>query len=701
MRFDSIRVERFGSLRDFTTDTGPGQESSLPSIVVVLGPNESGKSTFFSFLTTLLYGFRPTTRDKHPYAPWNGGNPEGSAKLTMDDGTVMEVHRRLLTTPKGTLISDDQRVAIANRPLDGVAHVSRAIFGQVYAVSLAELTEFKDASRRLLEDQLGALGARNLVSPRAVVADLDAKSREYWKNDRRGKLSRVQELQAKQQKLNDELREAVDLDRSLRDKTKKQEQARARLRTLQTEIDDVRNRRNVLSRIKELRAGAEAQHEGVQEEDQAVRRAKQRCIEHADETFDIDFSDVPEDVMEFLLTEEFHRDLDKYKNLCHEHRKAEATPGNQSSSWTARLSGPKVGVAGVIVALAALAMTALELGPVLVLAGAVVLLMGVMFWPRSRHTKTATHKTEQNTTTSLEAARTKIVRSLSGFPAEESLLKVHGVELVVALKRLAELVDDLLSRSRMRDKRRQKLDNIHRDITRLTADIAIGLTDRNSPENEMEKERRHEEQLTEEAKRVERVIGELGSDIRRLASSESVDQVEGRREVLRADVREAREAHDRAFVLARIVETADHDFRDQNQPKLLRLAGIHLRHMTGGRYDRIVVGDVGTDALCLNGPSIPKPGSLKGPLSQGTKEQAYLSLRLAILDHLDEGNERLPLILDEALVNWDGQRRAWAFKLLERVSKTRQVIFFTVHEMMATQLQDLGARVITLESDSD
>ena len=206
--------------------------------------------------------------------------------------------------------------------------------------------------------------------------------------------------------------------------------------------------------------------------------------------------------------------------------------------------------------------------------------------------------------------------------------------------------------------------------------------------------------MGEKAKGKERNIGQLNGDIKYLANRESVDDIEGQREVLRAKIRDAREARDRAFVLARIVEQADLNFRNQHQPTLLRFAGVHLSHMTGGRYDRIDVGDAGTHALSLSGPSIRAPGNLEGTLSRGTKEQAYLALRLAILDHLDEGNERLPLILDEALVNWDGQRRTYAFRLLERISKKRQVILFTVHEMMAAELEALGARVIVLENDS-
>ena len=72
MRFESIEVIRYGCLADLSTGQTP-----LPNIVVVLGPNESGKSTLFDFMSTILYGFRPATRSRHPFTPWAGGDPRG------------------------------------------------------------------------------------------------------------------------------------------------------------------------------------------------------------------------------------------------------------------------------------------------------------------------------------------------------------------------------------------------------------------------------------------------------------------------------------------------------------------------------------------------------------------------------------------------------------------------------------------------
>jgi uncharacterized protein YhaN len=154
---------------------------------------------------------------------------------------------------------------------------------------------------------------------------------------------------------------------------------------------------------------------------------------------------------------------------------------------------------------------------------------------------------------------------------------------------------------------------------------------------------------------------------------------------------------DRKWVLAKLLREADRRFREEHQPDLLRRAGSYLRHLTEGRYERLVVDETHADHLFhLVGPGLPAPVPLAPPVSTGTLEQAYLSLRLAIVDHLDQGGERLPLFVDEILVNWDGERRARGIEVLAGVAGTRQVFVFTCHESVAAELHERGGRILEL-----
>ena len=65
--------------------------------------------------------------------------------------------------------------------------------------------------------------------------------------------------------------------------------------------------------------------------------------------------------------------------------------------------------------------------------------------------------------------------------------------------------------------------------------------------------------------------------------------------------------------------------------------------------------------------------------------QIYLCLRLGLLDHLDEGRERLPLVLDDALVRMDDERRPQVYSLLAELAPARQIFLLTCHNGMAAE----------------
>jgi len=64
-------------------------------------------------------------------------------------------------------------------------------------------------------------------------------------------------------------------------------------------------------------------------------------------------------------------------------------------------------------------------------------------------------------------------------------------------------------------------------------------------------------------------------------------------------------------------------------------------------------------------------------LSEGTREQIYLLLRVAMAQHLVTTNETAPLLLDEVTAQADGERRTALLSVLHALSADRQIILFT------------------------
>ena len=67
-------------------------------------------------------------------------------------------------------------------------------------------------------------------------------------------------------------------------------------------------------------------------------------------------------------------------------------------------------------------------------------------------------------------------------------------------------------------------------------------------------------------------------------------------------------------------------------------------------------------------------------LSSGTTDQAYLSLRLALASLISEtSGESLPILLDDALTQYDDSRVKIALEFLKKYSEKEQIIMFTCH----------------------
>ncbi len=83
-------------------------------------------------------------------------------------------------------------------------------------------------------------------------------------------------------------------------------------------------------------------------------------------------------------------------------------------------------------------------------------------------------------------------------------------------------------------------------------------------------------------------------------------------------------------------------------------------------------------------------------LSSGTIDQAYLSLRLALSELLSQDNNGLPIILDDALAQYDDSRTETALSFLKEYSQNGQIIMFTCHKSVVDAANKLNANQIAL-----
>ena len=106
-------------------------------------------------------------------------------------------------------------------------------------------------------------------------------------------------------------------------------------------------------------------------------------------------------------------------------------------------------------------------------------------------------------------------------------------------------------------------------------------------------------------------------------------------------------------------------------PRISQRAQTIFSQLTAGRYDRLMLDDALAVSTAAQNEVTLRTGAWR---SDGTADQQYLALRLAVAEEL---TPEAPLILDDALVRFDDTRLAQAMTILKAAAQDKQVILFT------------------------
>jgi len=123
------------------------------------------------------------------------------------------------------------------------------------------------------------------------------------------------------------------------------------------------------------------------------------------------------------------------------------------------------------------------------------------------------------------------------------------------------------------------------------------------------------------------------------------------------------------------------------QPETLARASHYLLQLTCGRYEQVRT-PFGSQELLIH----EKDGSVRqiSELSDGTREQLFLAVRMALIDLFAQQGIELPIVLDDICVNFDQVRTEAAVKTLIEFAKNKQILFFTCHNHLATLFKQQG-----------
>lgn len=162
---------------------------------------------------------------------------------------------------------------------------------------------------------------------------------------------------------------------------------------------------------------------------------------------------------------------------------------------------------------------------------------------------------------------------------------------------------------------------------------------------------------------------------------------------LLASIRADAERYVHVKLAGKILHDQIERYRRENQGPLITRASQHFSALTLGSFDRLMTDFNEKDEPVLAGIRTGGERVHVEGMSSGTRDQLYLSLRLASLEKYMENAEPMPFIVDDVLVDFDDARSEAALNALAELAQKTQVILFTHHSQVVTQAKPLQVHV--------
>ena len=179
--------------------------------------------------------------------------------------------------------------------------------------------------------------------------------------------------------------------------------------------------------------------------------------------------------------------------------------------------------------------------------------------------------------------------------------------------------------------------------------------------------------LTEARAKCSRISAQMAEHSGRLAAMGDPLVLGSEISRMEAEYAEISAEYDAIALAIDTMRKADEDIQSRFSPALGKLAAEYMQFVTDGKYDGVMLDRDFSATVHEAGGNVPRNAEY---LSAGTLDLMYLAVRLAVCSLALPESANCPLIIDDALVNFDADRRRQAMALLEKIAQERQVILF-------------------------
>ncbi|TGO02013.1 hypothetical protein PN36_31985 [Candidatus Thiomargarita nelsonii] len=197
--------------------------------------------------------------------------------------------------------------------------------------------------------------------------------------------------------------------------------------------------------------------------------------------------------------------------------------------------------------------------------------------------------------------------------------------------------------------------------------------------------------LEEERSTIDQRIGEIRTLLKQMDGNAAAAQAADEAQFALAEMQNLSKRYMQVHIAASVLRNSIDRYREKNQGPLLKRASELFQRLTLNRFSELKTDYIGnSDKAILVGlrtsdkAAIPTTG-----MSDGTRDQLYLALRLASIERYIEKNGPMPLILDDIIINFDDERSKATLSVLGELSQRTQILFLTHHPHLVELAQNV------------
>ena len=606
---------------------------------VISAPNESGKSTWCAFVRAMLYGVDSSERqkagflpDKMRFAPWSGSAMQGSMQLesggrditiTRTTKTASAPMREFSAVYTGTSVSVEG--LNGNNAGEMLTGVSRDVFRRSAFVEQGKVAVTHSAE---LEKRISAIVSSG--DEDCSFTEADGRLRQWQRKRRFNRHGRLPELE-------DELSHKKQLLAELSDAAQQRENMSAELERAKQECERIEA--EVIESRKVVRKEALSSLQGVRNEVNAATERHDKAAERRDSCRAALCACAIGERKPEEAKAEVKTDLENSMKL---------------KERSERKSSPVLAI--ILMILCGVLVAAGFLLPDLMIhafiAAAVALAAGIALFIRASRRKTENYEAAKQ--------RRKI---LAKYKAESE------ADIAASIDEYLELYKNYAEAQRAEKESAEALAVVRRRQEQAESKTLTQLDFTGGDNQAAQLSRR----LTEARAKCSRISAQMAEHSGRLAAMGDPLVLGSEISRMEAEYAEISAEYDAIALAIDTMRKADEDIQSRFSPALGKLAAEYMQFVTDGKYDGAMLDRDFSATVHEAGGNVPRNAEY---LSAGTLDLMYLAVRLAVCSLALPESANCPLIIDDALVNFDADRRRQAMALLEKIAQERQVILF-------------------------